>query len=44
MPRREIVCIEARFIKTLHEQVTCILLTEFPGHVEIDISRNVTVE
>jgi hypothetical protein len=38
------VRIEARFIKPLLEPVTCILYAEFPGQVEIDSSRNVTVE
>ena len=36
--------IEARFKKTLLEPVTYILYAEYPGHVEIDYSRNVTVE
>ena len=30
--------------KTVSEPVTCILYAEFPGHLEIDKSRNVTVE
>ena len=36
--------IEARFKTLLPEPVTCNLYAEFPGHVEIDNSRNVTVE
>jgi len=42
--RQGIVRIEARFKKPLPEPVTCILYAEFPGHIEIDSSRNVTVE
>ena len=38
------VRIEARFKKPLPEHVTCILYAEFPAHVEIRNSRNVTVE
>jgi hypothetical protein len=38
------VRIEARFKKPLPEPVTCILYAEFPGHFEIDNSRNVTEE
>ena len=44
LPLQENVCIEARFKKTLPEPDTCILYAEFPGHVEIDNSWNVTVE
>ena len=44
LPRQGNVRIEARFKKPLPETVTCILYAEFPGHVEIDNSRNVTVE
>ena len=44
LPRQGNVRLEARFKKPLAEPVTCILYTEFPGHVEIDNSRNVTVE
>ena len=44
LPRQGNVRIEARFKKPLPELVTCILYAEFPGHVEIDNSRNVTVE
>jgi hypothetical protein len=44
LPRRGYVRIEARFKETLPEPVTCILYAEFPGHIEIDSSRNVTVE
>jgi hypothetical protein len=44
LPRQGNVRIEARFEKPLPEPVTCILYAEFPGHVEIDNSRNVTVE
>ena len=36
--------IGARFNKPLPEPVTCILYAEFPGHVEIDNARNVTLE
>jgi hypothetical protein len=42
--RQRNVRIEALFKKPFPESVTCILHAEFPGHVEIDISRNVTVE
>jgi hypothetical protein len=38
------VRILARFKKPLPEPVTCILNAEFSGHVEMDNSRNVTVE
>ena len=38
------VRIEASFKKPLPESVTCILYAEFPGHIETDHSRNVTVE
>jgi len=38
------VRIEASFKKPLPEPVTCILYAEFPGHIETDHSRNVTVE
>jgi len=38
------VRIEALFIKPLPEPVTCILYAELPGHIEIDYSRNVTIE
>jgi len=44
LPRQGNVRIEARFKKPLQEPVTCILYAEFPGHVEIDNSRNITVE
>jgi hypothetical protein len=44
LPRQGNVRIEARFKKPLPEPVTCILYAEFPGHIEIDNSRNVTVE
>ena len=43
-PRQENVRNEARFKKPLPEPVTCILYAEFPGHIEIDNSRNVKVE
>jgi len=42
--RIENVRIEARFKKPLPELVTCILCAEFTGYIEIDHSRNVTVE
>jgi len=41
LPRQGNLLIEARFIKPLPEPVTCILYAEFPGHIEIDNSRNV---
>ena len=44
LPRQGNVRIEARFKKPLPEPVTCILYAEFPGHIEIDNSRNLTVE
>jgi hypothetical protein len=44
LPRLGNVRLEARFKKALPEPVTCILYAEFPGHIEIDSSRNVTVE
>jgi hypothetical protein len=44
LPRQGNVRIEARFNKPLPEPVTCILYAEFPGHVDIDNSRKVTVE
>jgi hypothetical protein len=44
LPRQGNVRIEARFKNPLPEPVTCILYAEFPGHIEIDSSRNVTVE
>jgi hypothetical protein len=44
LTRQGTVRIEARFKKELPEAVTCILYAEFPGYIEIDNSRNVTVE
>ena len=44
LPRQGNVRIEARFKKPLPEHVTCILYAEIPTHIEIDNSRNVTVE
>jgi len=44
LPRQEYVRIDARFKKPLLELVTGISYAEFPGHIEIDHSRNVTVE
>ena len=44
LPRQGNGRIVARFKKPLPEPFTCILYFEFPGHVEIDNSRNVTVE
>jgi hypothetical protein len=44
LPRQGNVRIEVRFKKPLPETVTCILYAEFPGHGEIDNSRNVRVE
>ena len=44
LPRLGNVRLEERFKKALPEPVTCILYAEFPGHIEIDSSRNVTVE
>jgi len=44
LPRQGNMRIEARFKKPLPEPVTCNLYTEFPGHIEIHNSRNVTLE
>jgi hypothetical protein len=44
LPLQGNVRIEARFKNPLSEPVACILYAEFPGRVEIDNSRNVTVE
>jgi len=44
LPRQGNVRIEARFKKPLPEPVTCSLYAVFPGHIEMDNSRNVTVE
>jgi hypothetical protein len=44
LPRQGNVRIKALFKKPLPESVTCILYAEFPGHIEIDNSRKVTVE
>jgi hypothetical protein len=44
LPRQGNMRIEARFKKPLPEPVTCILYAEFPGQVEIDGFRNVTIE
>jgi len=44
LPLKGNVRIDARFNKPLPEPVTCILYAEFPGHVEIENARNVTVE
>jgi hypothetical protein len=44
LPRQGNVRVEALFKKPLPEPVTCILYAEFPEHIEIDYSRNVTVE
>jgi hypothetical protein len=44
LPRQGNVRIEALFKKPLPKSVTCILYAELPGHIEIDNSRNVTVE
>ena len=44
LPRQGNVRIEALFKKPLPEPVTCILYAEFLRHIEIDYSRNVTVE
>ena len=43
VPRHGNMRTEAIFKKPLPEPVTCILYAEFPGHVEIENSRNVTV-
>jgi hypothetical protein len=43
LSRRGNVTLEARFKEPLPEAVTCILYAEFPGYIEIDNSRNVTV-
>jgi len=44
LPLQANVPIEARLKQPPPEPVTCILFAQFPGHVEIDHSRNVTVE
>jgi hypothetical protein len=44
LPPQRNVRIEERFNKPLTEPVPCNLYAEFPGHVEIDKARNVTVE
>jgi hypothetical protein len=44
LPRQANLRIETYFKKPLPEPVQCILRAEFPEHVEIDYSRNVTVE
>jgi len=44
LPRQGNVRIEALFKRPLPEPVTYILYSEFPGHIEIDYFRNVTVE
>ena len=44
LPRHGNMRIEARFKEPLPGTVTCILYAEFPGHFEIDYSRNDTVE
>jgi hypothetical protein len=44
LPRQGNVCNEALFKKRLPKPVICILFAEFPGHIEVDNSRNVTVE
>jgi hypothetical protein len=44
LTRRGNVRIEARIKKPLPEPVTCILYAEYPGHVEFENSRKVTVE
>jgi hypothetical protein len=44
LPRQGNLRIEAHFKKPIPQPVTCILYAEFPGHIEIDNSRNVTVE
>ena len=44
LPRQGNVRVVARFKKPLPEPVACILYAEFPGHVEIDSSRNGIVE
>jgi hypothetical protein len=41
LPCRGNVRFEARFIKPLPKPVKCSLCAEFPGHVEIEKSRNV---
>jgi len=43
LPRQWNVRIDARFKKPLPEPVICILYAQFPGLVEIDKSRSVTV-
>ena len=43
-PRQGNLRIEARFKKPLPEPNSSILYAEFPGNVEIDKTRNVTIE
>jgi len=43
-PHQENVGIETLFKNPVPEPVTCVLYAEFSGHIEIDHSRNVTVE
>ena len=44
LPRQGNVRIEALFKNPVPENATCILYAEFPGHIKIDYSREVTVE
>ena len=44
LPHQGNLRIETCFKQPLSEPVTCFLYAEFPGHIEIDNSRNVTVE
>jgi hypothetical protein len=44
LPRQGNLRIEASFKNPLPEPVVCVLNAEFPDDVEIDNSRNVTVE
>jgi len=44
VPRHGNVHLEARFKNPLPDPVICIFYAEFAGHIEIDHSRNVTVE
>jgi len=44
LPRQGIILIEARFKNPPSEPVKCFLCAEFPGHIEIDQSGNITVE
>ena len=44
LPHQGNVHIEARFNKPQPKQISCVKYTEFPVHIKIDNSRNVTGE